>query len=108
MNSCAGLGSKGLSAKASNIKTATCIPLPRKSGNNRQAAVQGLRRASEEFSCRALWSEAGSRHLPPSLESGSAIGEGSMCTKRQLGDARLSVISRCITSVKDGTYNMKD
>jgi hypothetical protein len=95
--------------KASNINTVTCMPLPRSSGNNRHGAIQGLRR--RRSSCRVTVGYRLSRHLPRSLGSGSAIGtrsEGSsMCTKRGLGDALLSVISRCITVVKGGTYNME-
>ena len=86
----AALGIRELSAMGANINTATCMPLPRSSGNKRHSAMQGLRRGVVV----GLWSVAGSRHLPPSLDSGSAIGEeGSMCAKRRLGGARLSVIS---------------
>jgi hypothetical protein len=105
-----GLGIKGLGAIDSNINTATCMPLPRSSGNNRHGAIQGLRRGRRSR-CRAMTGYRLSRHLPRSLGSGSAIGTrsdgSSMCTKRGLGDARLSVISRCITVVKGGTYSMK-
>lgn len=50
------------------------------------------------------------RAVPGSRESASAfrLGLGGMCTKRQLGGALPSAISRCTTVLKDGTYIEND
>ena len=50
------------------------------------------------------------RAVPGSRESASAfrLGLGGMCTKRRLGGALPSAISRCITVLKDGTYIEND